>query len=227
MGATSELSAIERKRLSLEQRIRARKSAVQDTDIKNQDQELKSMRYEIEMLQQKLSAARDEKVLAELKVQEQDLNIQEQFDIIQDYANEIKEHTARDKQQTKRIQELESEVQGLLEQRRSENLTFLKMAKTGKEEKEKSSKTIPEVAEDDKNEVSSCASDDVASPQEKEKQKAKKTGSDHDIVLDCATDLNKLKEDMDWINLQIEKETPCKNTTTERKADSEKTETPA
>lgn len=94
---SSELSAIERKRLSLEQRIRARKSAVQGTDIRNQDQELKSLRYEIEMLQKKLSAAQDEKALADLKVQEQDLNIQEQFEIIQDYSDEIKEYTANDK----------------------------------------------------------------------------------------------------------------------------------
>lgn len=32
---------------------------------------------------------------------------------------------------------------------------------------------------------------------------------------------------MDWINLQIEKETPIKNLTTERKLDSDKAETPS
>lgn len=175
------------------------------------------------MLQKKLTAAQDEKALADLKVQEQDLNIQEQFEIIQDYSNEIKEYTAKDKQKTKRIQELEAEVSRLLDQRRSENFAFLKLAKTGgKEEKDKPTTTIQE----DKNEISSCSSEDVASPEEKDKAKGKRGSSDAANELDCATDLSKLKEDMDWINLQIEKETPCKTMTTERKVDSEKTETP-
>ena len=105
----------------------------------------------------------------------------------------------RDKEQTKRIQELEAEVQRLLDQRRTENFAFLKMAKTGgKEEKDKPTVTIQE----DKNEISSCSSDDVASPEEKEKPKAKKSFQDdccQDAAneLDCATDLSKLKEDMD------------------------------
>lgn len=47
----SMLSAREKQRLSLEERIRARKSVVQDTNQKQKDLELKSMRYEIEMLQ--------------------------------------------------------------------------------------------------------------------------------------------------------------------------------
>ena len=67
MQPSSELTAIERKRLSLEQRIRARKTVVQDSDVKNQDQELRSLRYEIEMLQKKLAAAHDEKALADLR----------------------------------------------------------------------------------------------------------------------------------------------------------------
>lgn len=123
----------------------------------------------------------------------------------------------------KRINELETEVQRLLDQRRSENFAFMKMAKTtvtvGKEEKDKAASTIQE---DKENEISSCSSDDVASPEEKDKDKAKKSTSDALNELDCATDLSKLKEDMDWINLQIEKETPCKNMTTERIMDSEK-----
>ena len=86
----------------------------------------------------------------------------------------------------------------LLDQRRSENFAFLKMAKTGgKEEKDKPTATIQE----DKNEISSCSSDDVASPEEKEKAKGKKSASDAAKELDCCTDLSKLKEDMDWINL--------------------------
>ena len=72
------------------------------------------------------------------------------------------------------------------------------MAKTGgKEEKDKPTATIQE----DKNELSSCSSDDVASPDEKEKAKGKKSSSDAANELDCCTDLSKLKEDMDWINL--------------------------
>lgn len=162
----SELSAIERRRLSLEQRIRARKSVVQDSGSVNQEQELKRLRYEIEMLQKKLNATEEEKALADLKVEEQDLNIQEQFDIIKDYSNEIKERTAREKEQTKRIQELESEIQRLLDQRRSDNFAFVKMAKTsGKEEKDKPTPTIQEVAEDEKNEISSCSSNNAASPE--------------------------------------------------------------
>lgn len=96
---SSELSAIEKKRLSLEQRIKARKTVVQDSDVKNQDQEIKSLRYEIEILQKKLATAEDEKALADLRAQEQELNIQEQFEIITDYSNEIKEHNAREKMQ--------------------------------------------------------------------------------------------------------------------------------
>ena len=50
-GRLSVLSAREKQRLSLEERIRARKSEVQDSAQKQKDQELKSMRYEVEMLQ--------------------------------------------------------------------------------------------------------------------------------------------------------------------------------
>ena len=64
----TEMSAIERKRLSLEQRIRARKSVVQNSGNMDQEQELKNLRYDIEMLQKKLQAALDEKQLADLKV---------------------------------------------------------------------------------------------------------------------------------------------------------------
>ena len=102
------------------------------------------------------------------------------------------------------------------------------MAKTtGKEEEEKPAMPAQEVVKDDKNEISSCSSDDVGSPELKNPEKAKKSASDGLDELDCAADLNKLKEDMDWINLQIEKETPSKNTTTERKADGEKIGTEA
>lgn len=73
----SMLSARERHRLSLEERIRARKSEVQDTQEKQKDLELKSLRYDIEMLQQKMIALNDDKMIAEVKVKEQELNIQE------------------------------------------------------------------------------------------------------------------------------------------------------
>jgi hypothetical protein len=45
-----EMTARERQRLSLEERIRARKSAVQDSNDKQKDLELKNLRYDIEML---------------------------------------------------------------------------------------------------------------------------------------------------------------------------------
>lgn len=66
----SMLSARERQRLSLEERIRARKSEVQDSQEKQKDLELKSLRYDIEMLQQKMMALNDDKMIAEVKVQE-------------------------------------------------------------------------------------------------------------------------------------------------------------
>lgn len=44
------ISAREKQRLSLEERIRARKSEVQDTNEKQKDLELKGLRYQIEML---------------------------------------------------------------------------------------------------------------------------------------------------------------------------------
>lgn len=47
----SVLSAREKQRLSLEERIRARKSEVQDTNEKQKDLELKGLRYEMEMVQ--------------------------------------------------------------------------------------------------------------------------------------------------------------------------------
>ena len=94
----------------------------------------------------------------------------------------------------------------------------------GKEEKDMPKSTMQEVVEDDKNEISSCSSE-VVSPVEQ--PKAKRNPSATNNELDCATDLNKLKADMDWINLQIEEETPLKKTATEGKSYSEKTETPA
>ena len=64
------LSAREKQRLSLEERIRARKSVVQDTNQKQKDLELKSMRYELEMLQSRLVAITEEKAIVELKAHE-------------------------------------------------------------------------------------------------------------------------------------------------------------
>lgn len=64
----SMLSAREKQRLSLEERIRARKSEVQDSNQKLKDQELKSLRYELEMLQQKIMTLTDDKEMAEVKI---------------------------------------------------------------------------------------------------------------------------------------------------------------
>ena len=66
----SMLSAREKQRLSLEERIRARKSEVQDSQEKQKDLELKSLKYDLEMLQQKMIALNDDKLIAEVKVQE-------------------------------------------------------------------------------------------------------------------------------------------------------------
>ena len=67
-GASSGISARDKQRLSLEERIRARKSEVQDTNEKQKDLELKGLRYQIEMLQQKNMALNEDKIMAELKV---------------------------------------------------------------------------------------------------------------------------------------------------------------
>lgn len=80
----SMLSAREKQRLSLEERIRARKSEVQDSQEKQKDLELKSLKYDLEMLQQKMIALNDDKLIAEVKVQEQERNMQEHLDLIQE-----------------------------------------------------------------------------------------------------------------------------------------------
>ena len=66
--------------------------------------------------------------------------------------------------------------------------------------------------EANKNETSSYESD-VISPVDKAIENKQASAKDNE---DCcqAIDLNKLKEDMNWINLQIENETPLKNQTT-------------
>lgn len=107
------MSARERQRLSLEERIRARKSAVQDSNDKQKDLELKNLRYDIEMLQQKMIALKDDKAMSEIKVQEQELNIQEQFEIIQDYSTEIQDLQERNEKYSERIRELEEQIQKL------------------------------------------------------------------------------------------------------------------
>ena len=56
--------------MSLEERIRARKSEVQDTQEKQKDLELKSLRYDLEMLQQKMMSINNDKLIAQNKVQE-------------------------------------------------------------------------------------------------------------------------------------------------------------
>ena len=122
----------------------------------------------------------------------------------------------------KRIQDLEAEIKKFTEQRNEKKPSEDKVAvpvpvivkqqeSPVKAEKEKSTTVIQEVAEvnEEKQEISSMTSDDVGSPTDKEDGK-QKSSSDQIHELECATDLNKLKEDMDWINLQIEKETPMK-----------------
>lgn len=67
---TSGLSTREKQRMSLEERIRARKSQVQDSQEQQKDLELKSLRYDLEMLQQKMKCINDDKLIAQNKVQE-------------------------------------------------------------------------------------------------------------------------------------------------------------
>lgn len=61
---TSSMSTREKQRLSLEERIRARKTEVQDSQEKQKDLELKSLRYDLEMLQQKMKSINDDKLIA-------------------------------------------------------------------------------------------------------------------------------------------------------------------
>lgn len=48
-AAQPELTPKEKQRLSLEERIKARKASVQDSKDKEKDLELRKLRYEIEM----------------------------------------------------------------------------------------------------------------------------------------------------------------------------------
>lgn len=109
----SMLSAREKQRLSLEERIRARKSEVQDSQEKQKDLELKSLKYDLEMLQQKMIALNDDKLIAEVKVQEQERNMQEQLDLIQEQSKDLESMQERSDQQSKRIRELEAEIERL------------------------------------------------------------------------------------------------------------------
>lgn len=85
----SALSAREIQRRNLEERIAARKTAVQNTKENEKDLELKNLRYNFQVIEEKMKILTEDKETTDQLIMDQEFNIREQQELIIDYTTQI------------------------------------------------------------------------------------------------------------------------------------------